>query len=332
MLNERIANNKTRVASAPYIKLHMPLISSHFVPSSPSAIILTAANRRPRPTAATMRLATNIAIAALAIIPAAASSPGSQIPLARKSESGGTEGSILTYPIPGCSDESIMGGGETWSLPPDDCLKVSTSTSFRILEPAICPNGTRAKLARYEGRDCNYGEVTINGGLVDVTDDDLNTCQYISVDGHRDNATHASIASFGFYCEGKKGEIPKERPGSTSENTCPRGRDPPVSSPSYDHLSPGQCMAILTTERLDIFRKATCSDGSEAKLAKWYGDRMCRGDYDEVVEVTEEMMEECFFINQEQHSSWSWWCPDSGAARLSVGLGALVGLRLLLLW
>lgn len=219
-------------------------------------------------------------------------------------------------------------------MPPDDCLKVSTSTSFRIVEPAFCPNGTRAKLARYEGRDCNYGEVTINGGLVEVTDDALNICQSINVEGHRSNITHASIASFGFYCEGRRSDTPREQPGSTSQNTCPRGSDPPVRNPSYEHYKPGQCSAILRTERLDIFSRATCSDGSEAKLAKWYGDRMCRGDYDEVVEITEEMMEECFFINRNEHSSWSFWCPDSGASdsrRFPAGLATLVGLAFLIL-
>ena len=281
-----------------------------------------------------MRLATGVAGAVLATVPAAASSPGNQVFLARSNESSMIEGSIVTYSLFECNGESLMGGAKNWTLLPDDCLKVSPSTSFRIVEPAVCSNGTRAKLARYEGRDCNYGEVTIGGGLVEVTDDDLDTCQGINVKGHQSKATHASIASFGFYCDGQKGNVPKERSGSTSQNTCPRGRDPPVRSPTYDHYKPGQCRAILRTERLDIFTKATCSDGSEAKLAKWYGNRMCRGDYNEVVKITEDMMEECFFINRDKHSSWSFWCPDnetSGAGRLSVRLAILLGLALSLL-
>lgn len=282
--------------------------------------------------AALMRLLVRLLITSLLTIPTTASPPTRQLTLSPRDDSGPTDGSLLTYPIPGCSDESPLGGGESWSLPGDDCLKVSTSTSFRILEPAICPNGTRAKFARYEGRDCNYGKVTVQGGLEEVTDDDLNACQSISMEGHKSNATHASLASFGFYCDGRKGDDDGETKaewGSVSTNTCPRGRDPPVRSPTFNHPMPGQCSAILRTERLDIFSPATCSDGSQAKLAKWYGTRTCKGDYDEVVDVTDELMRECFFVNREEHSSFAFWCPENGAGRstgrLSVWLALLFG-------
>lgn len=271
----------------------------------------------------TMRLA----IAALAASLAAATNT-----LAPRDKA--ADATVETYPLFGCNNETMLGGPKTWSMPPDHCLKVSTSTSFKILEPAVCPNGTQAKLARYEGRDCNYGEVTIPGGLVEVSDDDLDVCQEVGIEGFSSNATYASIASFGWFCDGRKGDRPdekdepKEKWGSVSLNTCPRGRDPP-RAPTWDHPLPGQCSAILTSERLDIVFPATCSDGSEAKLATWHGNRMCEGEYDEIQEITDDMMKECFFVDREVHSSFAFWCPDTDrgdgmAARPSVGLLSVI--------
>lgn len=271
-----------------------------------------------------------LAIAALAATLTAATAT---YPLAPRDSA--VNATVETYPLYSCNDESPLGGPNTWSMPPDHCLKVSTSTSFRVLEPAICPNGTRAKLARYEGRDCNYGEVTIPGGLMDVSDDDLDVCQSVSVDGFSSNATYASIASFGFFCDGRKADRPddeedepKEKWGSVSLNTCRRGSDPP-RAPTWDHPLPGECSAILTSERLDIYFPATCSDGSEAKLATWHGNRMCKGDYDEIKEITDDMIQDCFFVDQESHSSFAFWCPDTERGggmveRPSVGIISVV--------
>ncbi|SPO02008.1 uncharacterized protein DNG_04681 [Cephalotrichum gorgonifer] len=255
--------------------------------------------------------------------------------IAARADSGAVNGSLLTYPIPGCSDESPLGGGNHWTMAPDHCLKVSTSTTVRILEPAVCANGTRAKLARYEGRDCNHGEVTLPGGLVDVEDSDLNTCQNVWLDKYPSNKTVASVASFGFYCDGRKGdwedgeeEGSKEKWGSVSLNVCPRGSDPP-RAPTFDHPMPGECNAILTSERLSIFFAATCSDGSEAKLATWDGTRMCEGKYSKIQDVTEDLMKQCFFVNQNNHSSFAFWCPDSefsGGADIAVLSRAVVSL------
>ena len=271
-----------------------------------------------------MRLATKLALSVLAAVATAAEG---QIQLSQRGGSGDpVKGTVRTYPIPGCSDESLMGGGKTWHLAPDDCLKVSSSTSFYIDEPAICANGTRAKLARYEGRNCNYGEVTVKGGLVEVKDDDLDeVCQYVAPDGFRPDRDHGSIASFGFYCDGKKSDEPRSRWASFSLNTCPRGSDPPVSNPTWEHYNPGECHAILYTERLEIAEPATCKDGSQARLAKWYNwNRQCKGDYDEVVDITDEMMKECFFINKEEHSSFKFLCPenDGGVVRMASTVAA----------
>lgn len=248
--------------------------------------------------------------------PAMASSPH---PIIVMRDEAAVNASVRTYPFPGCNGDTKL-GDSSWTMAPDTCLKVSTSTTFRILEPAICPNGTRAKLARYEGRDCNYGEVTLPGGLAEVTDDNLNKCQNVWIEGHASNATHASIASFGFFCDGRKGDRPdedeeesRERWGSVSMNTCPVGRDPP-RAPTFSHPLPGACSAILTSERLEIFFPATCSDGSQSKLATWYGTRMCEGDYHEIRDIDEDLMDECFFVNRNNHSSFAFWCPDSGSS------------------
>lgn len=241
---------------------------------------------------------------------------------------GPKDGIVQTYGLPGCSNDTITGKGKTWSTPPDNCLKVTTVTSFLVLEPAICPNGTQALLARYEGRDCNYGKVTIDGGLVDLTDDDIGECQKTSPEGFKPDETHASVASFGWFCEGRKSSRPDEngghRPkrGSVSLNTCRRPGERP-RAPTFSHLYAGNCKTIVRNNQMEIFHRATCADGTDAKLATWYGNRICKGSYDKLDEIGEDTIKSCFTVNTESHSSFAFWCPESKTSNAATPRGVL---------
>ena len=229
-------------------------------------------------------------------------------------------GTIVTYTLPFCDKDTsnLAGGGRTWPIAPDTCMKVSTSTSFEILEVPKCANGTQALLARYEGRDCNYGEVTFSGGLVEVKDKDIGTCQTVMPKNYTVDETHASIASFGFFCDGRTtprpegDDGPKAKKGSVSMNLCPIHGNPSRGAPTWEHPQPDECVVSLSGWQARIYKPATCADGNQARLAKWLNNRFCEGHYDEIVDITPDMIETCVPISEDHHGSFTFYCTGAG--------------------
>ncbi|CAI4213202.1 unnamed protein product [Parascedosporium putredinis] len=239
-------------------------------------------------------------------------------PLERRGEP--VIGAIRTYTLPFCDNDTdnLGGGGRDWTIAPDTCMKVSTSTSFQIFKVPQCANGTQALLARYEGRDCNYGEITFDGGLVEVADSDLYKCQTVGPRNYTVDEEHASLASFGFYCDGRQSERPldddksKAKKGSVSMNVCPNAAGETRRAPTWEHPAPDECVVALSGWQASIYKAAVCENGKPSRLAKWTTNRFCEGKYDSIEEITDDMIDSCILISAEKHGAMSFYCNGAG--------------------
>lgn len=271
-------------------------------------------------------------------------------------------GTVETFTLPSCNGAIRLGKKHRWSMAPDSCLSVSTSSSFRIDEPALCPNGTQARLARYEGRGCNGGMVTAEDGLVDLTDGDFgqinsgSKCFEITPDSVIDNKGVVSYASFSFFCDGRTtttttgGETkpPPSAPadqtkkGSVSHNICPARSDSPLRAPMFRHPLPDVCMNLPAGQPLKLLSVAVCPGGSDALLATWSG-RDCPGVTPGALEpVADDQVDSCMLWDDSSDMSYAFWCSGdvkrgdkSGQSRLDAHDGdekhySIIGLILVL--
>ncbi|KAL5601115.1 hypothetical protein BROUX41_005930 [Berkeleyomyces rouxiae] len=238
-----------------------------------------------------------------------------------------TNGTLQTYTLPGC-DSSSIGFTHTYSQGADDTCLGTAAMSFKVIEPATCANGTRAKLARFEGSRCNNGEVTIAGGLVDIADSDIGECLTTNIGNYSSDAVHESIKSLAFFCDGPErkdtdddgdidgDDMPKgPKAGSVSDSACPRVGvlSSSISAPFFDHPYPDQCSYIMADRKLKVYSAATCTNGTAAKLAVWSGVRQCQGEPSILTNVTEELMDQCLVFNTTRASSYSFFCNGMDA-------------------
>jgi hypothetical protein len=268
-----------------------------------------------------MYLSATSALAALIAV-ATLTSAQEATPSAAPSASGPSNATVETFTLPSCNGAIRLGKKHRWSMAPDSCLSVSTSSSFRIEEPAICPNGTRARLARYEGRGCNGGVITAEDGLVDLGDDDLSKnnngkCFEIRPDSVVDKKV--GYASFSFFCDGRTakggegdgepaGSLDKTKKGSVSHNICPVRGDSRPRAPTFGHPLPDTCMNLPTRQPLKVLSVATCPDGSEARLATWSG-RDCPGIVPGALEpVADDQIDACMLWDDSNDISYAFWC------------------------
>jgi hypothetical protein len=234
--------------------------------------------------------------------------------------SGPHNATVETFTLPACNGAIRLGKKHRWSMAPDSCLSVSTSSSFRIEEAAVCANGTRARLARYEGRGCNGGVVTADDGIVDLVDGDLGgKCFGIQPDSAA--ATGASYASFSFFCDGRtasgggddsKDSKPapppsKAKKGSVSHNICPARSQSGMRAPTFRHPMPDTCMGLPAGQPLKVLSAATCPDGTEARLATWSGPN-CPGIVPGALEpLADDQVDECMLWDADE-TSYAFWC------------------------
>jgi hypothetical protein len=220
----------------------------------------------------------------------------------------GSSGSVETYLGPVCNSKPA-GSKKPIIVPSDRCLSTH-GFSLRLLTPAVCANGTRAKWARFEGPKCNYGEITFEDGLLDIEDTDLRECKEMGWAGNRE----VKIGSMSFWCDGfgdvkrpdpnapPVEEKPKPRAGSVSESAC-TGK-----APFFRHPKTDTCMN-LSTQKLKIFSSGICEDGTPGRWAK-YEDEDCTGSPSETVDVGDELLERC--LNVEGTKSFAFWCTGDG--------------------
>ncbi|KAF4632364.1 hypothetical protein G7Y89_g5755 [Cudoniella acicularis] len=218
-------------------------------------------------------------------------------------------GTIETHPGPLCDGELIAVDGSTRpiNLPVDRCV-IMLGQGLRITKPAICPNGTRAKLARFEGWKCNFGEVTFADGLLDIRDEDIGQCKTRGNVGKR----VGRVQSMSFWCDGF-GHVerpmppqiapPKPRAGSISESACQFNK-----APFFRHPKTDTCLN-LSTQKLKIFSAGICANGTQALWAK-YSKKDCAGSPTEVVEVENNMLMKC--LDVEGTFSFSFRCAWEG--------------------
>ena len=195
-------------------------------------------------------------------------------------------------------------------LPVDRCLSTA-SYSIRLLTPAVCANGTRAKWARYEGSKCNYGEITYADGLLDVRDEDLRECKDMKL---KNTNGETNVGSMSFWCEGfgeverpdpnapPKEEKPKPRAGSVSESACGN------RAPFFNHPKTDTCVN-LATKKLKIYSSGVCEDGTPGRWAK-YEDKDCVGESKERLDVGDDLLKRCLDVDGTK--SFAFWCTGEG--------------------
>jgi hypothetical protein len=99
---------------------------------------------------------------------------------------------IIQYLTPNCIKQPV--GGNV-IVPTGDCL-ATPGLGMRVLEPAICKNGTRAQLARFQDDHCGGGTISWKYGLVDINDDDVGGCVSTGPIDSR-----VGIGSVAFWCD-----------------------------------------------------------------------------------------------------------------------------------
>jgi hypothetical protein len=226
-------------------------------------------------------------------------------------DAAGSSGSVETYLGPECMGKPA-GSKKPITLPYDRCLSMH-SYSLRLLTPAICANGTRAKWARFEGSKCNYGEITFEDGFLDIADSDLKECKDMAPEGLRET----KIGSMAFWCDGfgdvkrpdpnapPVEEKPKPKAGSVSESAC-AGK-----APFFRHPKTDTCVN-LGTKKLKIYSSGICEDGTKAKWAK-YTTRGCVGEPKETLQVGDELLEKC--LDMTGTESYAFWCTGEGLGK-----------------
>ncbi|PHH56288.1 hypothetical protein CFIMG_007194RA00001 [Ceratocystis fimbriata CBS 114723] len=249
-----------------------------------------------------------------------------------------TNGTLETYTLYGC-DSSSLGFTHSYSQAADNTCLGTAALSFKVVEPATCANGTRAKLARFEGSRCNNGQVTVAGGLVDIADSDIGQCLTTNIANYSSDAEHESIKSISFFCDGPEAkdtdgdgdidsdDLPKgPKAGSVSDSACPRvgASDTAITAPFFDHPYPDQCSYIMADRKLRVYSSATCVNGTAAKLAVWSGVRQCQGEPSILTNVTDELMGQCLVFNTTRASSYSFFCNGMDAKGKAKSAAAIM--------
>ncbi|KAB5513431.1 hypothetical protein GE09DRAFT_631067 [Coniochaeta sp. 2T2.1] len=177
-------------------------------------------------------------------------------------------------------------------------------SNLRITHPPICANGTRARLARLEpGPDddrgfvkstCNGGKMTLRDGLVDINDDDINTC-IDTVGLALNRGGFADARGVVWYCDGMDPSPSRYRKKKAqtanavvSHNICldrhRRNREelkPPLRPATFFDVPVDTCVDNSGSPPLRIAKAAVCADGSAPSMATWRG-LGCRGTPDSV--------------------------------------------------
>ncbi|KAK4170461.1 hypothetical protein QBC43DRAFT_374728 [Cladorrhinum sp. PSN259] len=256
--------------------------------------------------------------------------------------------------VTGSSCKDGERGFGAWSNGPDDCSWPYTTFGFhsiRITNPLICPNGTRARIARYEDTrksdrtyKCNGGKMTLVDGLMDVNDDDLGKC--ISVRGlSLLRGGTANAKGIMWYCDGfpsldntddhgNAAPPPKQDSKNLNPNALVSHNACEINTYSYGQNSGAaeerpttwmevpldKCMNLFNGRPLRALRTPVCPDGKEAMLAKWSTSN-CPGMPDSVAGFQAGLGEVCrTFHGRDGSGSYEFWCdvkdPEGKQRRL----------------
>ncbi|OIW22516.1 hypothetical protein CONLIGDRAFT_220482 [Coniochaeta ligniaria NRRL 30616] len=259
---------------------------------------------------------------------------------------GGMKGAIAYYTGKACQDDEDF-TPMPWARPTDNCGWPISSWKFthiRITQPPICPNGTRARLARFENTGesdwayqkgmCNGGRITFTDGLIDINDDDIEKC--ISVENLA--LTRGGVADAKghmWYCDGleigssRDKAKDRETPNAiVSHNVCPdrgwhRTGEPKILErpPTFFDVPTEACIDLPRSQDIRLVKAAVCADGSTPMMAKWRG-LGCQGMPDSVAGVFAGPGLYCkSFDNSDGGSSYSFWCDDGDDRHLHQPAG-----------
>jgi hypothetical protein len=189
------------------------------------------------------------------------------------------------------------------TVPVDKCITTMSNT-LTIIRGATCPDGSRAKLARFENIMCNGGRISNNFGLIDILDKDIgvNTCLSSNTLGHPDE-----IRSIAFWCDGIPETTLTPIQGLFTKEGCGPDNKPSLRATAYQRALPDTChpMNLLNPRRFSILIPAVCKNGSTATLAL-YKDQRCGGSPNQFSELGPETLNQCLSFNS--MGSWAFYC------------------------
>jgi len=187
-------------------------------------------------------------------------------------------GTILNHLFPFCRKGSGRGYTPTTLIPDKSCVTVP-GLSLEIQKPATCANGTLARIALFDDKRCNHGEVTREDGFINVAE----------LSDYCLDMRAANYGSMMFYCDGPtpkehkpdendenddKDEEPAAplgpKKGSLSDNSC-YVRGQPMQAPTFKHPKPDTCVNIPAHRQVKVYHSAVCADGRPAEFARYSG-------------------------------------------------------------
>lgn len=280
---------------------------------------------------------------------------------------GGMRGALAYYTANPCKENEDF-GAMPWARSVDDCGKLSgvqclrqtlipvanvcpgwpisswKFTHIKITQPPICPNGTRARLARFEntGQDdrtylkgmCNGGKITFQDGLVDINDDDIGKCITVQ-DLALTRGGVADAKGHMWYCDGLDVGSPRdetknsETPNAVvSHNACPdrgwhRYGEPktPERPATFFDVPVETCVDLPRSQQMRLVKAAVCQDGSAPMMAKWRG-LGCKGMPDSVAGVFAGPGLYCKNLDKANDgASYSFWCDNGDNRHLFQPVG-----------
>lgn len=217
---------------------------------------------------------------------------------------------VVGHLFPACNGQRV-GGHKPLTVPVDRCL-TTPGFGLEIKTAAVCSNGTRARLARFDDKKCGYGTLSELYGLIDVADSDIGGCLPTGSIG--DDKTISSVA---FWCDGVKKSSPeddkkekdgndseksKAKAGSVSESACIPGR-----APFFNHPNTDTCVN-LRTSKMKVYSAGVCANGTQSTLAL-YNDKSCVG-APKFLDVKEEDTKPC--MDLDGVSSFAFYCTGEG--------------------
>jgi len=213
-------------------------------------------------------------------------------------------------------------------------------THIKIQNPPICPNGTRARLARFESTDqtdweytqskCNGGELTFEQGLVDINDQDIGKCITVENMALTRGGT-ADAKGIMFHCDGVLSNPDKDtnKKNQTqtphaivSHNHCKiypswNGHEPPRRPTTYIDIPLDTCTNLHDRQPLHLLKTPTCEDGSDPLMATWQ-TLNCPGMPDRVAGISPSLGLQCKeFHGTDDTASYSFWCDQDKYRRLA---------------
>lgn len=212
-------------------------------------------------------------------------------------------------------------------------------TRLKITQPPICPNGTRAQLARFEhtpeddadfGKPtCNGGKMTFRDGLVDINDDDINKCLPVvgmELIRHRRFEHFVDARGIMWHCDGLDPSSPAKKAETpdliVSHSLCPgvgryNGHQRVPDRPATFFAVPvDTCVDIRASQRIDkrgthmvrVAKRAACPEGRVLSMASWRGFG-CDGGPDRVESVYTGWSTDCTrFGDDGSDASYSFRC------------------------